>query len=73
MDAFNRMLFRAMAWGFLFGFRVDNLSNTPLDISHLLFADDTLIMCDASVNQIHTVDHILLCFNAISGLKVVSL
>jgi hypothetical protein len=35
-----------------------------------LFADDTLIMCDADVDQIHNLDHILLCFEAISGLKV---
>jgi hypothetical protein len=69
MDAFSRMLSRAMEGGFLSGFRVDNLNNFPLEISHLLFADDTLIMCDADVDQIHKLDHILLCFEAISGLK----
>jgi hypothetical protein len=67
MDAFSRMLSRAMEGGFLSGFRVDNLNNTPLEISHLLFADDTLIMCDADMDQIHNLD---LCFEAISGLKV---
>jgi len=61
MDAFSRMLSRAMEGGFLSGFRVDNLNNSPLEISHLLFADDTLIMCDADVDQIHNLDHILLC------------
>jgi hypothetical protein len=70
MDAFSRMLSRAMEGGFLSGFRVDNRNNSPLEISHLLFADDTLIMCDADVDQIHNLDHILLCFEAISGLKV---
>lgn len=66
----SRMLSRAMEGGFLSGFRVDNLNNSPLEISHLLFADDTLIMCDADVDQIHNLDHILLCSEAISGLKV---
>jgi hypothetical protein len=46
---------------FLSGFLVDNLSNSPLEISHQLFVDDTLIMCDADVDQIHNLDHILLC------------
>lgn len=27
-------------------------------------------MCDVDVDQIHNLDHILLCFEAISGLKV---
>jgi hypothetical protein len=70
MDAFRRMLSRAMDGGFLSGFRVDNLNNFPLEISHLMFADDILIMCDAEVDQIHNLDHILLCFKAILGLKV---
>jgi len=56
--------------GFLSGFQVDNRNNSPLEISHLLFADETLIMCDADIDQIHNLDHILLCFEAISGLKV---
>jgi len=70
MDAFSRMLSRAMEEGFLSGFRVDSRNNSPLEILHLLFADDTLIMCDVDMDQIHNLDHILLCFDAISGLKV---
>jgi len=64
------MLSRAMEGGFLSGFQLDNLNNSPLKISHLLFADDTLIMCDADVDQIHNLNHILLCFEAISSLTV---
>jgi len=40
------------------------------NISHMLFANDTVTMCDADVDQIHNLDHILMCFEAISGLKV---
>ena len=39
-------------------------------INHLQFADDTLLFCDAKVDQLLNVKAILLCFGAVSGLKV---
>ena len=39
-------------------------------ISNLLFADDTLIFCDADLDQIGDLKCTLLCFEAISRLKV---
>jgi hypothetical protein len=63
------MLSRAMVGDFILGFRVNNI-NTSLEVSHLLFVDDTLIICDANSEHIHNLDHILLCFGAISGLKI---
>jgi hypothetical protein len=59
-----------MEGGFLSGFRVYNLNNSHLEFSHMLFVDDTFIICDADVDRIHNLDHILLCFEAILGLKV---
>jgi hypothetical protein len=41
-----------------------------VEISHLLFADNALTMCDANSDQIYNLGHILQCFKAISGLKV---
>jgi hypothetical protein len=32
--------------------------------------DDTVIMCNANSEHIYNMDHILLCFEAISGLKI---
>jgi hypothetical protein len=70
MDAFSKMLSRAMVGGFVSGFRANNINTSSLKVSHLLFADDTLIMCDANSEHIYNLDHILLCFEAISGLKI---
>jgi hypothetical protein len=70
MDAFNRMLSRAMVGGFISGFRVNNINTSSLEVSHLLFVDDTLIMCDANSEHIHNLDRILLCFEAMLGLKI---
>ena len=38
-------------------------------ISHLLFVDDTLILCDPKSDQIGYLKCILLCFEAVSGLQ----
>ena len=38
-------------------------------ISHLLFADDTLIFCDADLGQLIFLRHVLTWFEAASGLK----
>ena len=39
-------------------------------VSHLLFADDTILFCDVEVEQILHVQMLLLCFQAVTGLKV---
>ena len=39
-------------------------------ISHLLFAYDTIIFCDASIEQIFSIRLVLTCFQAFTGLKV---
>jgi hypothetical protein len=39
-------------------------------VSHLLFADDTLIFCDPIADQIRELRGLLLCFEAASGLRI---
>ncbi|KAG6713315.1 hypothetical protein I3842_05G145000 [Carya illinoinensis] len=39
-------------------------------VSHLLFADDTLLFYEANAGHIQSLKAILLCFEAISGLKI---
>lgn len=39
-------------------------------ISHLLFADDTLLFCEDKTRHIQSLKAILLCFEEVSGLKI---
>ena len=39
-------------------------------VSHLLFADDIILFCDVEVEQILHVQMLLLCFQAVTSLKV---
>jgi hypothetical protein len=49
MEALSKML---LVGGYLYGFRVDLQNTISLEITYLLFADDTIIMCDAYQDQI---------------------
>ena len=51
-------------------FSVGNLEGRSLVVSHLLFADDTLIFCEADLEQILILRMILIWFEAVSGLKI---
>ena len=41
-----------------------------LQVMHLLFADDTLVMCDADIDQMLFLHLILSWFEIVSGLKI---
>ncbi|XP_042969089.1 uncharacterized protein LOC122301772 [Carya illinoinensis] len=51
MDVLIRMLRRAVEGGFLSGFTVGGSTHASLTVSHLLFANDTLIFCDPDQEQ----------------------
>ncbi|KAF5477098.1 hypothetical protein F2P56_003774, partial [Juglans regia] len=70
MEALSCMVEVVVGAGFISGFSVGTNSNGPSTISHLLFYDDTLIFCEAVGEQIQVLRVVLLCFQAISGLKV---
>ena len=70
MEVFSRMVKRMEGAGLLSGFRVDGMRGRGECVSHLLFGDDTILFCDAEVEQILHVRLLLLGFQAVTGLKV---
>lgn len=54
----------------LTGFRVDSRAVNNLEITHLLYADDTLVFCGADRGQIRFLRVIIILFEAISGLQI---
>lgn len=52
------------------GFRLNNRQGGSLEISHLLYADDAIILCDAEIDQIRMLRVILTIFEGISGLNI---
>ena len=56
--------------GFISGFSMGDSSQGIISVTHLLFANGTLILCDPDPNQIRSLRTLLLCFEVVSGLKV---
>lgn len=65
MEAFSKMLEKAVGHSLLMGFVVEQLY-----VSHLLFVDETLIFCDADAEQFRNLHRLLLCFEVVSGLRI---
>ena len=70
MEAVGKMLDKTVHEGCLSGFSVGVSAGRSLMVSHLFFADDTLIFCDANINQMLILRMVLIWFEAVSGLKV---
>ena len=70
MEALGRMLNKAIHEGRMSGFRVGNFDGRSLVLSHLLFADDTLISCNADLDHILILHMILIWFKVVFGLKI---
>nr|XP_009587165.1 uncharacterized protein LOC104084912 [Nicotiana tomentosiformis] len=62
MDALSKMMDRAAGGGFLRGFSAPIGVLSARRVSHLLFADDTLIFCDADMDQLTYLKQVLLWF-----------
>ena len=70
MEALSRMLVSSTAAGQFSGFIVGNEAGFLMLVSHLLFADDTLVFCDADSTHITALCGILSRFEEMSGLRI---
>ena len=59
-----------MASGFILSCNIKGREGTALSISHLLYADDTIIFCEAKEEQLLYLSWVLLWFEASPGLKI---
>ncbi|RVW14457.1 LINE-1 retrotransposable element ORF2 protein [Vitis vinifera] len=69
MEAFSGLLKRAVVGGFLSPCLIRGRRGEGVQISHLLFVDDTLIFCEAKEDQLLYLCWLLMWFEAISGLR----
>jgi len=70
MEGLNSMIRVASQKKWLKGFKVGNQAGEDLQICQLLYADDTVIFCDAKAEQVCFIRIILVIFEAVSGLSV---
>jgi hypothetical protein len=70
MEAFSKMLGAFTSRGLISGFSVGSSEPDRVNVFHLLFADDTLVFCGANASQIRYIGALLVCFEAVAGLKV---
>ena len=70
MEVFSCLLRRAISGGFLSRWRVRGRRGEGILISHLLFADDTLVFCEEFHDQLTYLSWLLMWFEGCSGLRV---
>ncbi|CAL1400945.1 unnamed protein product [Linum trigynum] len=69
MDVLSFMISKLRGVNGISGFFMDENSGRG-EVTHLLFADDSLIFCDASADQVLNLLATLVCFQSVTGLKI---
>ncbi|KAL7195827.1 hypothetical protein ACSBR1_035959 [Camellia fascicularis] len=67
VEGLNLLLARAKDLGLIKGVSV---GHSEIQLTHLQFADDTLLFCEAEEAEVVTIKRILRCFQIVSGLKI---
>ena len=70
MEVLSGILKKTEEGGLLRGFHVEPVNNIGVPISYLLFANNTILFCDASREQLLSIRLALTCFQAFTDLKV---
>jgi hypothetical protein len=70
IEVLSRVIIVAIDNGRHSGFSVGSRLSELVNISHLLFVNDTLVFCGVNFDHIRSIRALLVCFEAVSGLKV---
>lgn len=70
MEVLSRLLKKKEEGDFIHGFHVGLNNSEWVNISHLFFADDTILFCDAFREHLLYIRLVLICFEALIGFKV---
>ena len=70
MEALSCLINLVVEGNYLSGGRIANGRGEDLTISHILYADDTLLFCEADKDQLKFLNWILMWFKVMSGLKI---
>ena len=70
MEVLSIMIDKATKGGYLAGYNFRNSFGDVTNVSHLLFADDTLVFYKDSEDEMLNLSWILLYFEALSGLRI---
>ena len=70
MEVLSRLLKKTEEGGFIGRFQVGAPRGESLGVSHLLYANDTILSFDACPDQLTYIRRVLTCFEAVKGLRV---
>lgn len=70
MEGFDSMMRIATRQRWIRGFLTRDTLGARKETSHLLYADDTIIMCEPETEQLNYIRLILILFEAVSSLRV---
>ena len=70
MEVLSKLFQKTEEAGLIRGFLAGELGGSEVRLSHLLFANDTIVFCDAVPEQILHIRKVLSCFEAVTGLRV---
>ncbi|RVW48585.1 putative mitochondrial protein [Vitis vinifera] len=70
MEVLSALLRRVVDGGFISGCSLRGREGMEMNVSHLLFDDDTIIFCEARQDHLTYLSWILAWFEAVSGLKI---
>ena len=70
MEVLSALIRRVVEGGFIFGCSIRRGRRQAVNISHLLFADDTIVFCEAKKEHITHLSWILFWFEAVLGLRI---